>query len=154
MGWQNIRRQFNNRKSAAVGWRACVRGRGHHALAGAWGTLGRRAQAKGAPTRQRKSATAQRLTSRSCQQRCEAVRLRLHRRLCCGSRSGVRPNSPKFDAVSSARGGEESQRLGLGSADVSRWAAGETPMGVGSKARLSPPAAGSLPRPGVAPPLG
>ena len=33
-GAQNIRRQFNNRKSAAVGWRACARGRGHHARAG------------------------------------------------------------------------------------------------------------------------
>jgi len=60
------------------------------------------------------------------------------------------PNPPKPSAASSARGGGESQELGLGSAGKSRWAAGETPKGVGSKARLPAAAAGSLPRLGAA----
>jgi len=61
------------------------------------------------------------------------------------------PNPPKSGAASSAQGSEESQRLGLGSAGVSRWAAGKTPMGVSSKARLPAPATGSLPRLRVSP---
>jgi len=93
----------------------------------------------------------QRLASRSRWQRCEVVRLRLRWRLCCGSCAGVPPNSPRFGVASPARGGEESQGLGLGSAGEPRWATGETPMGVGSKASLSTAAAGSLPRLGVCP---
>jgi len=34
LGWRSGQQPFNNRKIAVVAWRACVRGRGHHALAG------------------------------------------------------------------------------------------------------------------------
>jgi len=66
-------------------------------------------------------------------------------------RSGVQGNSPRLSAARIARGGEESQPRHLCSAGESRWAVGETPMGVGLKASLSPSAVGSLPRLGFFP---
>ena len=64
------------------------------------------------------------------------------------------PNSPKSGAASPAQGGGESQRLGLGSAGESRWAAGETPMALARKPGCHRLPSGRCPGPGFAPPLG